>query len=287
MSKTTSINASDWTEIDNKSQSSQMSVASLPNYLSLVWVLVMRDFKVFYQQTVLGPLWLIIQPTCMMVIYSFVFGRIARMSTDSVPMPLFYLSSILLWHFLVNTISGISGGMITNGQIFSKVYFPRIVVPISTLFYNGLTFLMQLGLFSLPYFYYVFSGRVPLFTWQQLIWIPYLAIYFFSLALGIGLIVSSLTVRYRDLNMALGFVLQIWMYTSPVLYSVTQLPKELDSVARFNPASQIFVTYRGILFNTGFPDITSAVIGISASLLTLFIGIALFNRAQRDLVDHI
>ncbi|MDD4577352.1 MAG: ABC transporter permease [Anaerolineaceae bacterium] len=195
------------------------------HYRDLISLFVRRDFVSRYKQTILGPLWLIIQPILNSLVYTVIFGNIAQLPTDGLPQMLFYLSGTVLWSYFSNCLTGTSQTFISNAHLFGKVYFPRLVTPISIVISNLITLAIQFGLFMAFWLFFYFSGAdIRLTSWAFAL--PLLVLLMAGLGLGFGIIISSLTTKYRDLNYLVGFGVSLWMYATPIIYPVSSIPEK-------------------------------------------------------------
>ncbi len=255
-------------------------------YRDLIALFVRRDFVSRYKQTILGPLWLIIQPILNSLVFTVVFGNIARLSTDGLPPMLFYMSGTVLWSYFSNCLTGTSQTFIQNAHLFGKVYFPRLVMPISIVISAMINLAIQFALFMGFRTYFAASGAAISFTsWAWTL--PLLILLMAGLGLGFGIIVSSLTTKYRDLNYLVGFGVSLWMYATPVLYPVSSIPENWRWVALVNPITPIVETFRAGFLGQG--TVSWARLGYSAAfmLVVLFIGAVIFNRVEKTFIDTV
>ena len=256
-------------------------------YRDLVWLFTERKFKLIYKQTILGPLWLVISPLITSVIYTVIFGNIAGLSTEGVPKLLFYLSSHALWTFFSNCLNSNASTFITNTHVFQKVYFPRLTVPVSTVLSAIIQFLIQLGLVGVIMIGYVVRGEVSP-NWAMLPLIIPIVLFTGLLGLGLGILVSSVTTKYRDLAFLVSFGLQLWMYVSPVVYPVSQMP--MTGVYRFlliNPMTAPMEIFRFALLGTGTILPEAVISSVVFTVLATLIGIVTFNKVERTFIDTV
>lgn len=278
---------SDWTlEIKAKSGWLDIPVADIWRYRDLLLLFVRRDFVAIYKQTILGPLWFFLQPLLTTIVYAFIFGYIARISTDGIPPVLFYMSGIITWGFFSGCMIRTSNTFIENAGIFGKVYFPRLVVPLSVVIIHILTFLIQFFLFLLFFGYYLIRGAEI----QPTLWIfliPFLLIQMGALGLGMGILISSMTTKYRDLNFLLGFGVQLWMYATPVVYPISQIPEKWQWIFVLNPMTAIVESFRYAFLGSG--SVQPWMIGMSVvmTMILLMLGILLFNRVEKTFMDTV
>ena len=255
-------------------------------YRDLLWLLVRRDFIAFYKQTVLGPVWFLIQPMFTVGVYVFLFGTVARISTGEIPMPLFYLSGILTWTYFSETLLKTSSVFRDNIQIFSKVYFPRLIMPLSILLSNLLRFFAQLFLFSMLLIYYKLNN-FDITIGLQIFLFPFALILLAMLALGFGLIVSAFTTKYRDFAMLVTFSISLLMYACPVVYPIEALPPIAQKIINLNPLTQIIQLVRFSFFNSIAIDWIYVLFTVFVSILVLLSGLIVFNRVEKNFIDTI
>ncbi len=254
----------------------------------LLMLLARRDISVIYKQTILGPVWFLLQPVLTAIVFSVVFGRIAKIPTDGMPRVLFYLSGLLVWNYFRGVMDGVSQSFTNAKALFSKVYFPRLVVPLS----YPISHLVFLGLntvvFLLFYAYHALVGGLELRPTWWLLAAPLLIAWLAAAALGFGLVVAALTTKYRDLRFAMPFIFQVWMFSSPIIYPLrgVQDPFFL-TILHLNPVGVAVEAGRYMLMGTG--TVSWEAIGIGALVIatSLVLGLGAFNRAQRNFVDTI
>jgi ABC-type polysaccharide/polyol phosphate export systems, permease component len=266
-----------WLEID---------LRGIWQYRDLIYLLVRRDFVAIYKQTVLGPLWFLLQPIFSTVVFSVIFGKVAQISTDGLPYILFYLSGIVTWNYFSSCLTKSSDTFLANASIFGKVYFPRLVAPISLIITNLLTFGIQFALFLLFFIYYWLIGTsIQPNGWILIV--PLLIIQMAMLGLGCGIIVSSLTTRYRDLNYLVGFGMQLWMYATPVVYPLSIIPAQWRWLYILNPMASIIETFRYAFLGQGSIDSLFLIAGFVMTLGVLLVGVVLFNKTEKNFMDTI
>jgi lipopolysaccharide transport system permease protein len=252
----------------------------------LIMLFVWRDFVSVYKQTILGPLWYLIQPLLTTVVFTLVFGRIADLPTDGLPPFLFYLSGTVIWSYFSECLNKTSQTFITNAHLFGKVYFHRLAVPVSVLISNLVTFAIQFLLFIAFLVYFVVIGAdVHPNAWILLT--PFLLLVMAGLGLGFGIIVSSLTTRYRDLRFLVTFGVQLWMYATPVIYPVSAIPERYQWIILANPMTPILEAFRYAYLGAG--TINLPMLGYSAAfmLAVLLAGALLFNRIEQTFMDTV
>lgn len=255
-------------------------------YRELVWTLVRKDFKTMYAQTILGPLWLVITAVFSSSVMTLVFGRIAGLSTDGVPQFLFYMSGTVLWMDFQGCVSRVSGSFLNYANLMGKVYFPRLCIPISTVISGQFQFLIQ-GLIFLAVYVYSALGETSVQCGWQVVFTPFLILQTVLLALGIGLILASVTVKYRDLSVVVSFGLQLWMYATPVVYPVSQVPDSMYDIYMLNPMAPVMETMRRIWFGSGEVPGGYLAGSIAVSAIVLAAGVWIFQKTQRTFADKI
>ena len=257
-------------------------------YRELFRMLVTRDIVTIYKQTVLGPLWFFIQPVLTTVMYMVVFGGIARISTDGLPQPLFYLSGICLWQYFADCLNKTSNTFRANAHLFGKVYFPRLVVPLATVTSNLVRLTIQMLLFGVVLAYYLLRTDAPVHPNAHVLLLPVLIVLLAGLGLGFGILFSSFTTKYRDLSYLLSFFVQLWMYATPVIYPLSTITSpRVRSVMLANPVTPVLETFKyGVL---GAGSFSWASLGYSAAfaVVLLAIGIVVFNHTQRRFIDTV
>lgn len=265
----------------------QVDLKSVWRYRDLVWMFFKRDFITFYKQTVLGPLWYLIQPSVTALTYYVVFGRIANLSTSGLPPFLFYMSGIVLWTYFAACLTNNSQIFSKNANLFGKVYFPRLVVPISIVMSGAVALVIQFALLLVVSLGFVFVGSGVDLPGLSFLAVPLLVLYVAGLGMGVGLIVSALTVRFRDLVFAAGFVTQLWMYASPVVYPFQQIPQRYHWFFYLNPMTSPIESLRHVMFGT--PAVSSALwfVNVSVTLILLVVGLVLFTRAESSAMDTV
>lgn len=255
-------------------------------YRDLFQMFVKRDIITQYKQTVLGPLWFVIQPILTTIMYMVVFGGIAGISTDGLPQPLFYLAGISMWNYFSDCLNKTSNTFNLNQDIFGKVYFPRLVVPLATVVSNLVRMGIQLILFSCIYVYYVMKG-VQISPNIYILLFPILIVLLSGLSLGFGILFSSMTTKYRDLTLLLGFFVQLWMYATPVIYPLSVMSKEKQWIMALNPLTSIVETFKFSVLGVGTFSWGMLLYSFVFMVVLLSIGIVVFNRVQRSFMDTV
>jgi lipopolysaccharide transport system permease protein len=256
------------------------------HYRDLIALFVRRDFVSRYKQTILGPLWFLIQPLLTSVVFTVIFGNIAQLPTDGLPQLLFYMSGNVLWGYFSSCLTSTSNTFVANARLFGKVYFPRLVMPISTVISNLITFAIQF-VFFLGFFLFFFlrGSAIQLTTWA--LTLPLLILLMAGLGLGFGIIISSMTTKYRDLTYLVSFGVSLWMYATPVIFPVSSIPEQWRWVANVNPITPLIETFRAGFLGAG--DASWARLGYSAAfmILVMFIGVIIFNRVEKTFIDTV
>jgi lipopolysaccharide transport system permease protein len=283
------IEESNWTtEIKPKSSLLEVNLKEVWQYRDLLQLFVKRDIITQYKQTILGPMWFFIQPILTTVMYMVVFGGIAKISTGTIPQPLFYLSGICFWQYFADCLNKTSNTFIANAEIFGKVYFPRLVAPLSVVISNLVRFFIQLGLFIVVYLFYVFFPDIYVAPNIYLFLFPFLIIMLAGMALGFGILFSSLTTKYRDLTQLLSFFVQLWMYATPIIYPLSTIQNEkLRIVMSLNPITPIMETFKYGVFGEGIFSWWMLGYSFGFMCVLLAVGIVVFNRVQRSFMDTV
>lgn len=281
-------NTTYWTtEISPNTFSRGLGLRELWAKKYLIWLFIKRDITVQFKQTIFGMGWYFISPLFTMFMYIVVFGRVAGIPTDDIPQPVFYLSGICLWEYFAECLTAVSGTFQTNANLFGKVYFPRLVSPVSVVVSKMFRFSLQLATFVIVYLFFVFKGVDLHPNWYILLF-PVLIFLIQCLALGLGLIVSSLTTKYRDLTNFFGVFVSLWMYATPIVYPLSYVTNPtLHKIMLLNPMTAIIETFKYGAYGAG--QFSWTALGFSAlvTFILLFIGIAMFNRKQKFFIDTI
>ena len=279
--------AKDWTlVIKPEKRLLDVDLKGIWRYRDLWYMYVKRDIVTVYKQTILGPLWFFIQPIFTTVMYMFVFGGLAGISTDGIPQPLFYLSGITLWNYFSSCFNGSSDTFTANAGIFGKVYFPRLVVPLAALTSNLIKMLIQLLLFITVYIYYVSIGRAVSINSAALLF-PVLVFMLAFHAMSWGLIVSSLTSKYRDLRHLVSFGLQLLMYATPVIYPLSVAGEKYGWALKLNPLTPIFEAFKYGVLGSGSLSWGGLLYSFIFMVVMLFASIIIFNRVERHFMDTV
>ena len=274
------------TEIKPKTGWFDIDLKELLQYKDLITMFVKRDFKTLYKQTILGPLWIIINPLLTTIMYTIVFGNIANISTDGMPQILFYMLGTTVWTYFSTSLTKTSTTFTANSSIFGKVYFPRLVTPISTVVSGVINFVVQFVMFLCFAIYYYVIGA-PIQPNMYILITPLLLVQLACLSLGFGVIISSLTTKYRDLAVLVTFGVQLWMYATPVVYPASQICGRLKTLIMLNPVSPIVESFRYAFLGSGFIPWNFLGISVVTTLVVLFIGVVLFSRVEKTFMDTV
>lgn len=276
----------EWTEeILPQSSLLDLKLKEVIRYRDLLWMLVKRDFIATYKQTILGPIWFFIQPLLTTLTFIVVFGKIAGIPTGGVPMLVFYLSGITLWNYFSECLNKTATVFRDNAAIFGKVYFPRLIMPLSIVVSNLVRLGIQMTLFLGIWIYYYVQGTITA-QWQMIL-VPMLIALMAMLSLGAGMLISALTTKYRDLIFLLGFGVQLLMYATPIIYSLENIPPKYAAIIRANPMSAIIETFRFAF--TGSGSFSWSSLGYSATFAAalLLIGTLVFNKVEKSFMDTV
>ena len=279
--------AHDWnTVIDADDGRYMPDLRGVWQYRDLVMLFVRRDTIASYKQSLLGPLWFVIQPLMTTLVFTIVFGGIISLPTDGLSPFLFYFSGILCWQYFVANLNRTSDTLTLNAALYSKVYFPRLVTPASTVISNLIIFGIQFAVFIVVLCFFTFRGA-PVHPSASVVLLPLLLLQIAAFGIGVGLIVSTLTTRYRDLNYMLGYLLQLWMYATPIVYPLSQVPQKWLWLFYLNPMTAVVQTFRHSLLGSEAPSIWMTSYSVAISTLAIGIGLVLFTRIERTFMDTI
>jgi lipopolysaccharide transport system permease protein len=257
-------------------------------YRDLLFLFVKRDIITIYKQTILGPLWFFVQPIMTTIMYMVVFGGIAGISTDGLPQPLFYLSGICMWQYFADCLNKTSNTFVNNAGIFGKVYFPRLIVPLSAVFSNLVRFGIQFSLFFLVYLFYIFFTDVQVLPNIYVLLFPFLILLMAGLSLGFGILFSSMTTKYRALTFLLSFFVQLWMYATPIIYPLSTITNpKLQLIMSLNPLTSIIETFKFGMLGVGTFSWWSLGYSTLFMIVLMGVGIIVFNKVQRSFMDTV
>ena len=277
-----------WTTIISPKKSFfEFGLGEVLKYKDLLFLFVKRDFISIYKQTILGPIWFFIQPILTTIVFTVIFGKVAKLPTDDVPQILFYLSGITCWNYFSECLVKTSNTFIANQNIFGKVYFPRIITPLSIVITSLFKFGIQLGLFLCFYFYYLYTTDLIYPRYDILLLLPLLVVMMGILGLGFGIIISSFTTKYRDLKFLINFGVQLWMYATPVIYPLSMLEGNMKRFALLNPMTSIIETFKYAFLGKGVFSWNYILYTFVFSIVILFFGMLIFNRTQKNFMDTV
>lgn len=256
-------------------------------YRDLIWLFTKRSFVLTYKQTILGPAWIFINPILTSIIYNFVFGTVAGMGTDGIPQILFYLTSTALWTFFSSCLTKNANTFTANAAVFGKVYFPRLTTPISNVLSSVIQFGIQMTMVLAVLIYYICMGQVSP-NWLACLWIPVVLIQLGMMGMGFGLIISSMTTKYRDLTVLVTFGVSLWMYATPVVYPLSQLGDGLLSkILMVNPVTTPIEMFRYALLGQGTIEPLYLIISWIFTIVVMIFGIMIFNKVERNFMDTV
>lgn len=279
--------AQDWTTVIDSADSPFVpDLHGVWQYRDLVMLFVHRDTVANYKQSLLGPLWFVIQPLITTLVFTIVFGGIMSLPTDGLSPFIFYFAGILCWQSFVTNLTRTSDTLTNNANLYSKVYFPRLVLPISTVISNLIVFGIQFAVFVALLAFFKLRGA-PVQPSLLVFLLPLLLLQIGACGLGIGLIVSTLTTRYRDLSYLLGYITQIWMYATPIAYPLSQVPQKWLWLICLNPMTAIVQMFRHLLLGSEPPDVWMMSYSIAVSALAISLGLVLFTRIERTFMDTV
>jgi len=280
------VKEQNWTKIITAKKSWwDVDLKGVFEYRDLIGVFVKRDIVSIYKQTVLGPVWFLFGPLFTVFTYTFAFSTIAQIPTDGIPAPVFYLAGTTLWNYFQSCFNGVSSTFRGNANIFGKVYFPRLVTPISMMISNLMKLGIQLVVFILFCIYYSFQGKVDVSL--NVLFFPVVIIVLGGIAMGLGLIVSSVTTKYRDVSQLLGVFMMLLMYASPIIYPSSSVPEMLKPYLMYNPISPLIDFFRFSFTGAGGYSIYGLLYSFCFAIVVLFFGVLLFSRAEKDFMDTV
>lgn len=279
-----------WTlEILPKDKLFHINFKEIWQYRDLLEMYIRRDIVTSYKQTILGPIWFFIQPIFTTIVFMFVFGGLAGIPTDGIPQALFYLSGITLWNYFSESLTKTSDTFLTNQAIFGKVYFPRLIVPLSVTITGLIKMFIQFSVFVLVYIYFVVKGT-PIAPNAYALLFPVLLFIIAALSLGFGIIISSMTTKYRDLKFLIAFAVQLWMYATPVIYPLSVMEgsyKKYIWIIQANPLTAVLETFKFGFLGQGSFSWFALGYSLIVSIVVLLFGIVIFNKVERSFMDVI
>jgi len=255
-------------------------------YRDLISLFVKRDFVTFYKQTILGPLWYLIQPIVNTLVFSVIFGKIAKISTDGIPPFLFYMSGTVVWGYFATCINATSNTFVKNADIFGKVYFPRLTVPIANVMIALLQFCIQFLLFLCFLIYFIWAGA-EVNPNSLILLLPLILFQMAVLGLGFGVLISSLTTKYRDLTFAMTFALQIWMYITPIVYPLSSVPEKYRLLLALNPMCSVVECFRLAFLGSSSIETAHIALSISITVIVFIAGVIMFSRVEKNFMDTV
>ena len=256
-------------------------------YRDLIYMFLKRNFTSSYKQTILGPLWFLISPLMTSSMFTVVFGQIAKISTDGVPQFLFYMAGNTAWSYFSTCLTATSSTFTGNAYLFGKVYFPRLVSPITSVIYALLSFSIQLVMMLVLMAFFTFARGEAVYPNFWILLVPLMILQMAMLGLGLGIIISSLTTKYRDLSILVGFGVSLWMYATPIVYPMSQVPEFLQQIIKLNPMAPVVNNFRYAFLGCGTPEIRSWLISMVVTVVFLFLGVILFSRVEKTFMDTV
>jgi lipopolysaccharide transport system permease protein len=274
-------------EISAKNKLFDLQLKEVWHYRDLMWLFVKRDFTSQFKQTILGPLWHVVQPALTTIMFLLVFGKIAKIPTDGIAPAAFYMSGLTIWNYFSACFTGTSSTFTANAGIFGKVYFPRIVTPISIILSNVVKFAIQFALLIVILIYYHFNGY-PFVASINLLFLPVILFVLAGISLGLGIIFSSITTKYRDFTVLLGFAIQLLMYATPVIYPLSYLQgKSYKWIIDLNPISSLVEAFRFCIFGKGLVEPYSILYSFVFMLFSVGLGYVIFNKVEKTFMDTV
>ena len=281
------------THISSKHKLFDLHIRETFQYRDLIATLVKKNFTAQYKQTVLGPAWAVINPLLTTVVQNIIFGNLARLTRADIagdfmiPSFLFYMSGNICWGFFSSVLSSTSSTFLDNRATMGKVYYPRIAAPVASAVSMLISFGIQLALFACIWLFFLIRGGTDIAVTPKLLLIPVLILHMMCLGIGLGIIISSVTTKYRDLNMLVGFGLGLWRYACPIAYGLQLVPEKYIPLYMLNPAAPIVTAFRYALFGTGYFDLRHCALSWGVSLAVMLLGLMMFSRVERTFMDTI
>lgn len=255
-------------------------------YKNLIGIFVKRDFVAYYKQTVLGPLWYVINPLVTTIVFTVIFGRIAQIPTDGTPPFIFYMAGTVCWNYFSLCLRNTANTFVKNAKLFGKVFFPRLTVPISVIIISLLQFVIQFTIFLGFLTYFIFKGS-SLNPNISIIHLPLLLLLVSFQSFGIGILISALTAKYRDLTYALDLGIQLWMYATPIVYPLSQVPDDIKIIFWLNPMTIVIECFRFMFLGQGTIEINGILISVLITFIFLLMGILMFSKIERTFMDTV
>lgn len=264
-----------------------IDLAAIWRYRDLLLLLVRRDFVAVYKQTILGPIWFFIQPILTSLTFALIFGRIAKLDTQSIPPLLFYMSGITLWTYFADCLNKTSNTFVSNAGVFGKVYFPRLIMPLSVLISNFIKFIIQFTIFIVIWFYYLSNSSVIEPQWHLMWLLPVLVILMAGMGLGFGILISSLTTKYRDLTFLVGFGVQLMMYASSIVLPIESMSERIQHYMLLNPMVPIIEAFKYIFLGKGFHDFSYLGYSFGFMSVLIFVAVIVFTKVEKSFMDTV
>lgn len=271
--------------IESKSSLFDLRLKEVWHYRDLLFLFVRRDFVTVYKQTILGPLWFFIQPILTTVTFTIIFGNVAQLSTDGAPKLAFYMAGITLWNYFSTCLTSVAGVFNTNASIFGKVYFPRLIMPLTIVISNLMKFGVQFMMFIIFVFYFYFNGQIQPNSW--ILFTPIIILLMAVISMGLGLILSSMMTKYKDLNQLISFGIQLAMYATPVIYPSSSVPENFRMILQLNPLNGLFDYMRYAYLGVGDFSLNSLIYPSIFAIVILAIGVVIFNKVQKSFMDTV
>lgn len=265
----------------------QIDLESIWHYRDLLMLLVRRDFVSVYKQTILGPLWFFIQPIMTSLTFTFIFSGIANISTDGNPAILFYMAGITLWTYFSDCLTKTSNTFVANAAVFGKVYFPRLIVPLSVLVSNLIKFGIQFLIFIIVWAFFLINSITIVVQWQYMWLLPVLILMMAGLGFGFGVFITSMTTKYRDLTFLVGFGVQLLMYGSSVVLPISTMSPKIQSILLLNPLTSIIEAFKFLFLGSGFFDLTWLGYSFAVMLVLIAISVITFNKVEKSFMDTV
>ena len=273
-------------DIEISSSNRILNLNKVWEYRDLLWLLVRRDFVSFYKQTIFGPIWFFIQPIFTTIVFVFIFGNLAGISTDGLPQPLFYMAGITAWAYFSECLLKTSTVLKDNAHIFGKVYFPRLIMPLSIVFSGLIKFLVQFIMLLLVIIFFAIKMKTIFISWY-IILTPFIILLIAAQGLGFGMIISALTTKYRDLALLVAFGLQPFLYATPIAYPLSSLSGKTKFIISLNPITYLIEGFRKCIYGIGEFDLYKLLYVTIISCIILFVGIIIYNKVEKNFIDTI
>lgn len=278
----------EWTTvIKPKSGIFDIDLKGVWQYRDLIYMFLKRNFTSAYKQTILGPLWFLISPLLTSSMFTVVFGQIAKISTEGVPQFLFYLAGNTAWGYFSSCLTATASTFTGNAHIFSKVYFPRLITPITSVIYALLSFFIQLALMLVLMVYFVFGRGESINPNMWILSVPLIILQMALLGMGLGIIISSVTTKYRDLSILVGFGVHLWMYATPIVYPLSQVPEFLRDYIMLNPMAPLVNNFKYAFLGCGQLEIAGWIYSWIFTIIVLFIGVIIFSKVEKTFIDTV